>query len=116
MEIHRHQQKLDFLLPTLQRLLGDYPNLYVDLSWSVLQPYLLDVDGKPDPRWVELVSRYPARFMLGSDVVGRFDGLGETMQAFVPFLDALPEKVARGVARDNFLAVLPRKRQAQLRD
>lgn len=116
MEIHRHQQKLDFLLPTLQRLLGDYPNLYVDLSWSVLQPYLLDADGKPDPRWVELVSRYPARFMLGSDVVGRFDGLGETMQAFVPFLDALPEKVARGVARDNFLAVLPRKRQAQLRD
>ena len=116
MEIHRHQQKLDFLLTTLQRLLGDYPNLYVDLSWSVLQPYLLDADGKPDPRWVELVSRYPARFMLGSDVVGRFDGLGETMQAFVPFLDALPEKVARGVARDNFLAVLPRKRQAQLRD
>ncbi|SIQ95502.1 Amidohydrolase [Aquipseudomonas alcaligenes] len=116
MEIHRHQEKLDFLLPTLERLLGEYPNLYVDLSWSVLQPYLLDTDGKPDARWVELVSRYPARFMLGSDVVGKFDGLGEAMQAFAPFLDALPETVARSVARDNFLAVLPRQRQAAVRD
>ncbi|HBM09627.1 MAG TPA: 5-oxo-L-prolinase, partial [Pseudomonas sp.] len=34
---------------------------------------------------------------------------------FDPFLDALPEAVARKVARDNFLAVLPRKRQAEVR-
>ena len=54
--------------------------------------------------------------MLGSDVVGRFDGLGQYLEDFRPFLDALPEDVARKVARDNFLAVLPRKRQAQLRD
>ena len=114
MEIHRHQEKLDFLLPTLERLLADYPNLYVDLSWSVLRPYLLDEQGKPDPQWLQLVSSYPARFMLGSDVVGRFDSLGEYMRGFEPFLDALPEAVARQVARDNFLAVLPRKVQAEL--
>ncbi|MEG0862518.1 MAG: amidohydrolase family protein, partial [Pseudomonas sp.] len=34
MEIHRHQTRLDFLLPTLSRMLESYPNLYVDLSWS----------------------------------------------------------------------------------
>ncbi|HSX69867.1 MAG TPA: amidohydrolase, partial [Pseudomonas sp.] len=111
-----HQEKLDFLLSTLERMLGDYPNLYIDLSWTVLQPYLLDAEGRPDPRWVRLVSRYPERFMLGSDVVGRFEGLGDYLQAFRPFLDALPEDVAHKVARDNFLAVLPRKRQAELRD
>ena len=116
LEIHRHQEKLDFLLPTLQRMLGEYPNLYIDLSWSELRPYLLDAEGQPDPRWVKLVSSYPARFMLGSDVVGRFDGLGQYMDDFRPFLDALPEDVAHKVARDNFLAVLPRKHQAQLRD
>ncbi len=109
MEIHRHQKKLDFLLPTLQRMLEDYPNLYIDLSWSVLKPYLLDKQENPDPEWVKLVSRYPTRFMLGSDVVGRFDSLGEYLSGFAPFLDALPEKVAHQVARDNFLAVLPRK-------
>ncbi|WP_394558193.1 amidohydrolase family protein [Aquipseudomonas alcaligenes] len=115
-EIHRHQEKLDFLLSTLERMLGEYPNLYIDLSWSVLHPYLLNAEGKPDPRWVRLVSSYPERFMLGSDVVGRFGNLGSNLTDFTPFLDALPEGVARKVARDNFLAVLPRKRQAQLRD
>ena len=114
MEIHRHQEKLDFLLPTLERMLKQYPNLYIDLSWTVLQPYLLDADGKPDAAWVKLVSCYPARFMLGSDVVGRFTSLSDSMSGFKPFLDALPEDVAHQVARDNFLAVLPRRVQAEL--
>ena len=109
MEIHRHQEKLDFLLPTLTRMLHDYPNLYIDLSWTVLRPYLLDVKGIPDPKWLALVEEHPDRFMLGSDVVGRFDDLGKYLASFRPFLDALPDDVAQKVARDNFLAVLPRK-------
>ncbi|MGY8830307.1 MAG: amidohydrolase, partial [Pseudomonadales bacterium] len=104
MEIHRHQEKLEFLLPTLERMLKQYPNLYIDLSWTMLRPYLLDAEGQPDPAWVKLVSSYPARFMLGSDVVGRFSSLP----------DYLPEKVAHQVALDNFLAVLPRKVQAEM--
>ncbi|HWD32184.1 MAG TPA: amidohydrolase family protein [Pseudomonas sp.] len=111
MEIHRHQTQLDFLLPTLSRMLESYPNLYVDLSWSVLRPYLLDEQGKPRGEWVALVKRFPERFMLGSDVVGQFDSLGEQLHSFDPFLDALPVEVAQKVARDNFLAVLPRKRK-----
>lgn len=116
LEIHRHQEQLEFLLPTLERLLAQYPNLYIDLSWSVLRPYLLDAEGRADPAWLQLVRRHPTRFMLGSDVVGRFDGLGNYFAEFRPFLDALPEDVAWRVARDNFLAVLPRQRQAELAD
>jgi hypothetical protein len=85
-----------------------YPNLFIDLSWSMLTPYLLDEQGKPRAQWLALVEKYPERFMLGSDVVGRFNKLGEEMRSFTPFLDALPEDVARKVARDNFLAILPR--------
>nr|WP_250883716.1 MULTISPECIES: amidohydrolase family protein [unclassified Pseudomonas] len=107
-EIHRHQVQMDFLLPTLSRLLETYPNLYIDLSWSMLTPYLLDDAGLPRPEWVKLVERFPERFMLGSDVVGRFNKLGKEMRRFDPFLDALPEDVARKVARDNFLAILPK--------
>jgi hypothetical protein len=40
--------------------------------------------------------------------VGRFNKLGNEMRRFDPFLDALPEAVARKVARDNFLAILPK--------
>lgn len=108
LEIHRHQAQMDFLLPVLTRLLEDYPNLYVDLSWSVLEPYLLDAEGVPRQAWLQLVGRFPDRFMLGSDVVGRFDSLGEQLHGFKPFLDALPEAVANKVAQDNFLAVLPK--------
>ncbi|OZB33087.1 MAG: 5-oxo-L-prolinase, partial [Pseudomonas sp. 34-62-33] len=50
-EIHRHQEKLDFLLETVERMLGQYPNLYIDLSWTMLRPYLLDENGAPDPKW-----------------------------------------------------------------
>lgn len=107
MEIHRHQTRLDFLLPTLRRLLTAYPNLYIDLSWTVREPYLLNQEGEPDPDWVQLVEDFPERFMLGSDVVGQFGSVEKYMTGFDPFLDALPENVARAVARDNFLAVLP---------
>lgn len=109
-EIHRHQTRMPFLLPELTRLLAQHRNLYVDLSWSMLTPYLLDEQGKARPEWVALVERFPERFMLGSDVVGRFDKVGQELRSFDPFLDALPESVARKVAKDNFLSVLPKKR------
>lgn len=109
-EIHRHQTQMEFLLPTLPRLLATYPNLYIDLSWSMLTPYLLDEQGKPRPEWVALVKRHPERFMLGSDVVGRFDKLGQEMRSFDPFLNALPVEVAHKVAKDNFLAILPKNK------
>jgi hypothetical protein len=74
----------------------------------MLTPYLLDEQGKPRAEWLALVEKYPDRFMIGSDVVGRFTKLGQEMRSFTPFLDALPEEVAHKVARDNFLAILPR--------
>ena len=110
LEIHRHQTRMDFLLPTLERMLDAYPNLYIDLSWSVLEPYLLDDKGKPVPEWLALVERFPERFMLGSDVVGRFGSVSEQLHGFDRFLDALPEPIARKVAQENFLAVLPKPR------
>ncbi|MFD1261850.1 amidohydrolase family protein [Entomomonas asaccharolytica] len=112
-EIHRHQQKLDFLLPELKRLLKTYPNLYIDLSWTVLEPYLLNKNKKPNSNWVALVEEYPDRFLLGSDVVGKFDNLPSYLESFNPFLDALSEDVAHKVAKDNFLAILPKAVKAQ---
>ena len=114
MEIHRTQGKMDFLLPALAQLLARYPNLYIDLSWTVLTPYLLDEQGDPDPAWIQLVSRYPTRFMLGSDVVGTFGSLKKYMFSFAPFLNALPHQVAHQVALSNFLAILPAERRRSI--
>jgi predicted TIM-barrel fold metal-dependent hydrolase len=105
--LERFQGKLPFLLDEVSRLLAAHPNLYIDLSWSVLRPYLLDDQGQPDPGWVALVSRYPQRFVIGSDLLGKYHNLGEKLAAFEPFLQALPADTAARVARDNFLALLP---------
>ncbi len=115
MGIYRTQGKMDFLLPTVEQLLGKYPNLYIDLSWAVLRPYLLDGLGSPDPAWVDLVTRYPTRFMLGSDVVGTFGSLKKYMRGFNPFLEALPHEIAHQVALTNFVSVLPAERQKDIR-
>ncbi|MDY0249564.1 MAG: amidohydrolase family protein [Pseudomonas sp.] len=107
MALHRHQEELDFLLPLVKRLLAEHDNLYIDLSWTLLEPYLVDAKGQPDPDWLKVFNNYPKRFVLGSDVVGRFANLGETMQGFEPVLQALPAEVAQAIAQNNFLELLP---------
>ena len=105
--LHRYQGKMDFLLPTVKALLAEHDNLYIDLSWTVLQPYLLDDKKQPDPQWLALVNAYPKRFLIGSDALGSYDSIGEKLEDFTPFLDALPRDIANGLAGENFLSLLP---------
>lgn len=106
--LHRFQGHLPFLLPTITRMLEAHSNLYIDLSWTVLRPYLLDEHDLPVAGWVTLVSRYPHRFVIGSDLLGKYDKMGEKLTAFEPFLHALSPEAAKQVARSNFLALLPK--------
>ncbi|GLP99235.1 hypothetical protein GCM10007891_10890 [Methylophaga thalassica] len=108
-ELHRHQEELDFIRPLLQELLAKYDNLTIDLSWTMIEPYLLNEKGQPRAKWLALLEQYPSRFVIGSDVVGSFDNLGKIMHGFDPVLDALPADVAKAIAHDNFLALLPKK-------
>lgn len=107
--LHRHQQELEFIHSLLEELLGKYHNLTIDLSWTMIEPYLLDAKGKPRSKWLTLLEEYPTRFVIGSDAVGSFDNLGKIMHGFDPVLDALPAEVAQAIAHDNFLALLPKK-------
>ena len=108
-ELHRHQEELDFIRPLLKELLDKYNNLTIDLSWTMIEPYLLDEKGKPRAKWLALLKQYPKRFVIGSDVVGSFDNVGKIMHGFDPVLDALPEDAANAIAHDNFLRLLPNK-------
>lgn len=105
--LHRYQGKMDFLLPSIKKLLSEHDNVFIDLSWTVLTPYLLNKQGKPNADWVALVEQYPTRFLIGSDLLGKFDNLGKNLQDFSTFLDALPKDVAQGLAGQNFLDLLP---------
>lgn len=102
--IDRYQGKMEFLHGEVERLLAEHDNLWIDLSWSVLEPYLL-VDGEPDPEWLQLVRKYPDRFMLGSDVLGKFERIGEILDGFEVFLRELPAEVAEQVRSGNARAL-----------
>lgn len=100
------QQKVEGLPELVDTLLGNYANLNILLSWTVVKQ-LYDEQGIPKAEWLEVVKRYPDRFVIGSDVVGGFSSLKSSMDQFRPFLDALPEPVAHRVASTNLLQWLP---------
>jgi hypothetical protein len=93
----------------LRRMLGQYPNLTIDLSWVIFEQELAP-GGVLDRRWASLIEEYPGRFVIGSDTVGVFDQYQPTLQRYYLLLDALKPETARKVAHDNFLALLPAHR------
>ena len=72
--------------------------VYIDLSWIVLDDYIYkDLD-----RWVNLITRYPGRFMIGSDAVGGASTLKQEFSRFELLLSKLPWDARAKVAHDNF--------------
>lgn len=93
----------------LRRMLGQYRNLMIDLSWVIFEQELAP-GGALDRKWVSLIEEYPRRFVIGSDTVGFFDQYKPTLQRYYLLLDALKPETARNIAHDNFLALLPERR------
>jgi len=104
--VEERQAPLATLNEIIRALLERYDNLYVDLSWSAREHYLIR-DGEPRDAWVDLIGDHPDRFLLGTDVVGHFDSIGEILDEYRPLLDALPAPVAAKVAGENARALLP---------
>lgn len=100
------------LTKEIRRCLAAYPNLSIDLSWVVYESYLVK-DNKASGDWIDLIEAFPDRFMLGSDIVGHFAQYAPTLQRYYVLLDALRPETARKVAKDNFLAALPRRQAAK---
>jgi hypothetical protein len=83
----------------LAELLAAHPRLHVDLSWAVVDHVV--PGGQPDAAWVRLLDDRPDRFVLGSDVFGRPDGMGPALARFSPLLDALAPTTRTAVAGGN---------------
>jgi predicted TIM-barrel fold metal-dependent hydrolase len=93
----------------LARLLNQYPNLRVDISWVIFEQEIAP-NNLLDKRWPELIEQFPDRFIIGSDVVGTFSQYKPTIQRYYLLLDALDPATARKVAKENFLSLLPPRR------
>jgi hypothetical protein len=81
-------------------MLASYPHLHIDLSWAVYDE-LVTREGDVDRAWVELVTDYPDRFVVGSDVFGSFKELPDKLDRFDPLLERLPDSAAVMVAQGN---------------
>ena len=92
----------------LRRMLAQYPNLTIDLSWVIFDQEIAP-GGVLDRKWPSLIEEYPGRFVIGSDTVGFFEQYKPTLQRYYVLLDALKPATARKVAHDNFLALLPER-------
>lgn len=96
------------LVPLLDKLLRDHPNVWLDLSWVVLEQVILSRPSQ-HTAWVGLIERYPTRFLIGSDLAGTLEGYAKTIARYEPLLKSLSSQTQERVARLNFLDLLPRR-------
>ncbi len=86
----------------IDRLLEEYKNLFVDLSW-VLYDAIMCPGWTPNADWISLVEKYSHRMCIGSDVIGNFERLWVILERYDIFLDQLSpearENVCQGTAR-----------------
>lgn len=100
------RNSLTFLPSTISDLMNQFDNLYILLSWTA-KKLIYNADNKPNTEMIELVIKHPDKFMVGSDLVGRFDSLEKIVNGYDAFLDMLPENIAKKVAYANFLRIMP---------
>ncbi|ROZ78990.1 amidohydrolase family protein [Ramlibacter sp. WS9] len=84
----------------VDQLFTRYPLLMGELSY---RPGLTCDGGKLCPEWRELLLKYPARFMIGSDtwVNQRWQYYDELMKGYRTWLGDLPPDAARRIAWEN---------------
>jgi hypothetical protein len=103
-----------------QVLLNHLDHLSIDLSWVVFENYLIkrdesgetikDSNDDPEirPEWVQLIEKYPANFILGSDKVGDFTKYRDEIRKYNALLKVLTPKTRVLVANGNFVSVMPK--------
>ncbi|MAY35775.1 MAG: 5-oxo-L-prolinase [Spongiibacteraceae bacterium] len=101
------QKPMANLPDILNDLLSRYPNLSVDLSWSVREHYLFEDKDEVDAQWLALIEKFSDRFLIGSDKVGKFTGLDENLDGYAGLLGRRSKEAADRVGRKNALALLP---------
>ena len=95
--------------PMLER----YPKLYADTSY---REHDILGDGNIEPRWRDLIMRYPDRFMVGSDtwVNSQWENYEALIDINRRWLSKFPREVAAKIAYRNAEALFGRKVSRQL--
>lgn len=95
---------VDNLTEVLDSMLRKNKNLYIDLSFVVLENYIMP-KGEVEENWVRLIEKHPTRFLIGTDYLGGYKDFYE-IKKFVPLLDSLKNETAVNLASKNFERIL----------
>lgn len=81
-------------------MLTKYPQLWGELSY---RSGITAGGGKLTPEWRALFTKFPDRFLLGSDtwISERWSSYGETMSEYRAWLSQLPPDIAAKIANGN---------------
>ena len=90
---------IDNLTDVLDLMLAKYSNLYIDISFVVYENYIM-ASGMPDAKWIELIEKYPNRFLFGTDDLGGYKDFSD-VKKYIPLLNALKPTTAENVAGKN---------------
>jgi len=97
---------IDDLTKILDELLAQNKNLYIDLSFVVLENYIM-AEGTVDKDWVTLIEKYPNRFLFGTDDLGSYKNFYD-VKKYLPLLDSLKPATAEKFASKNLEFLISR--------
>jgi hypothetical protein len=89
----------------MERLLIEYPGLYIDYSWVIFDE-IIAINDTSMQEWLSLTEKFPDRIMIWSDVLGNaFHEIWFVNSRFNSFLDKLTPETRQKVCIDNALNV-----------
>lgn len=84
----------------IEKLLKKYSNLYVDISWIVYEEVICE-GSIVKQEWIDLIKKFPNRFMIGSDLIGNFDNYGPVLGRYGLLFEKLPKKAVEMISVKN---------------
>ena len=97
--------EVDDLIGTAKTLLDENPNLYFDLSWLVYDNYI-NISVESLNSWAALIEQYPNRFMIGTDLIGKYDNYYDTISRYGPLVRLLSRETAEDICSKNILSLV----------
>ena len=93
-------------LAMLEKMLKKLKNVCLDISWDEVAKYITE-DKDAVEKWADLISRYPDRFIFGTDSVAPKDQESylKTYNDYKALWERLDEDTLRKVTRDNYIRV-----------
>ena len=94
----------------IDRLLTEYPSLYVDYSWVVFDD-IISINDVTKEEWVQLTEKFSDRVMIWSDILWNwFYKVWLTNSRYNSFLDSLTPKTREKVCRTNAISLYKNSR------